>query len=95
MWGSRRLLSPVRSALLLLAVTAMVLASAGMAYAVGSISGTVTDGSVGVPNVRVWTYRLSGGSWWSGNTGTTTSNGTYQVTGLTAGIYRVLFAKGG
>ena len=54
----------------------------------GSISGTVTiDGGGNAANVEVWanSYDGTGG----GNGATTAGDGTYTITGLTAGDYRV------
>lgn len=55
----------------------------------GSISGTVTNGSVGVAGVYIYVY--SNGTW-TGRSATTNSLGKYKVSGLGAGDYTVKFS---
>lgn len=55
----------------------------------GSISGTVTNGNVGVSNISVYIY--SSGIW-TGRSATTGSTGKYKVSGLETGDYTVKFS---
>jgi poly(3-hydroxybutyrate) depolymerase/protocatechuate 3,4-dioxygenase beta subunit len=61
----------------------------------GSIRGRVVDSSdVPVPGVSVWAYRPTDG-WFGTATAVTAADGTYEITGLAAGDYQVLFIPTG
>lgn len=59
----------------------------------GSISGTVTSESTGLPlaGIKVTAVFDNGGSWQAYRTATTTSNGRYLIGSLPAGTYRLYF----
>ena len=59
----------------------------------GHITGTVTDGAVGIPNayVTVEQWDAAAAKWLEGSGAYTAANGTYNITGLATGTYRVRF----
>ena len=60
----------------------------------GSIAGKVTaaDGTTPLANIQATAYRLNGGTWQSVSSDSTDSAGQYDISGLTAGTYRVGFS---
>lgn len=59
----------------------------------GSISGTVTsDGANGIGSVNVAAYTFSGDGWTYSGSAQTTASGTYTITDLWPGTYRVSFS---
>ena len=55
------------------------------------ITGTVTDGTTGLSNIYVSGYRWNGSGWDYSSYDYTGSDGTYELGGLAAGTYRVIF----
>ena len=59
----------------------------------GAISGTVTDAADGLPIAGVWAVAVGSGGTIAATT-VTAANGTYTLSGLAAGSYRVTFVDG-
>lgn len=74
----------------ILSIIALWLSSAAHA---ATISGTVTDQQSGAPlgGIAVWRWMQNGSVWYGQSAGMTGVDGTYAITGLAAGNYRVQF----
>lgn len=92
----------VRQVITFLGFAAMLGAGTAVGQGTGAISGTVTGSDEVTPlsGLTIQAYRYSCSPWcsWfalSGATATSGVDGTYTLTGLTQGMYRVLFASTG